>query len=82
MFTGEASKSAFAFPIARHESDDKLEQLLTMLGFGDEAVPGATHTLATTQGTGSVAVKDKDQDIVYEDVYFVFLVGGLLIHLD
>ena len=79
MFTGEASKSAFAFPIARHESDDKLEQLLTMLGFGDEVVLGATHTLVATQ---SEAAEDKDQDIVYEDVYFVALVGGLLLHLD
>ena len=53
-----------------------------MLGFGDEAVPGATHTLAAAQGTGGEAAEDKDQDIVYEDVYFIPLVGGLLLHLD
>ena len=52
-----------------------------VLRFRDEAVLGATHTLAAAQGVGSEAAKDKDQDIVYEDVYFVPLVGGLL-HLD
>ena len=57
-------------------------QLLTVLRFGDEAVPGATHTLAAAQGASSEAAKDKDQDIVYEDVYFVPLVGGLLLYLD
>jgi hypothetical protein len=31
---------------------------------------------------GGEAAKDKDQDIVYEDVYFVPLVGDLLLHLD
>ena len=50
-----------------------------MLGFRDEVVLGATHTLVATQGE---AAEDKDQDIVYEDVYFVALVGGLLLHLD
>ena len=53
-----------------------------MLGFGDEAVPGATHTLAAAQGAGGEVAEDKDQDIVYEDVYFVPVVGGLLLHLD
>ena len=53
-----------------------------MLGFGDETVPRATHTLASAQGAGGEAAKDKDQDIIYEDVYFVPLVGGLLLHLD
>jgi hypothetical protein len=53
-----------------------------VLGFGDEAVPGATHTLPTAQGAGGEAAKDKHQDIVYEDVYFVPLVGDLLLHLD
>ena len=53
-----------------------------MLGFGDEAVLGATHTLAATQDAGCEAEEDKDQDIVYEDVYFIPLVGGLLLHLD
>jgi hypothetical protein len=52
-----------------------------MLGFRDEAVPGVTHTLAATQGAGGEAAKDKDRDIIYEDIYFVPLVGGLL-HLD
>jgi hypothetical protein len=50
--------------------------------FRDDAVPGATHTLATAQGAGGEATEDKDQDIVYEDVYFVPLVGGLLVHTD
>ena len=53
-----------------------------VLGFGDEAVLGVTHTLVATQGAGSDAVEDKDLDIVYEDVYFIPLVGGLLLHLD
>ena len=53
-----------------------------VLGFGDEAVPGATHTLTAAQGAGGEATGDKDQDIIYEDVYFVPLVGGLLLHLD
>ena len=53
-----------------------------VLGFIDKAVPGAIHTLAAAQGTGGDAAEDKDQDIVYEDVYFVPLVGGLLLHLD
>jgi len=52
-----------------------------VLGFGDEAVPGATHTLAVAQGADDEAAEDKDQDIVYEDVYSIPLVGGLL-HLD
>ena len=49
-----------------------------ILGFGDEVVLGATHTLVATQ---SEAAEDKDQDIVYENVYFIPLVGGLLLHL-
>ena len=53
-----------------------------VLGFGDEVIPGATHILVAAQGAGGEAAKDKDQDIVYEDVYFVPLVGGLLLHLD
>ena len=53
-----------------------------MLEFGDEVVPGVTHTLAAAQGAGGEAVEDKDQDIVYEDVYFVPFVGGLLLHLN
>ena len=53
-----------------------------MLRFRDEAIIGATHTLVAAQGAGGEAVEDKDQDIIYEDVYFVPLVGGLLLHLD
>jgi len=45
VFTGGASESAFAFLVAIHESRDKLGQLLMVLGFGDEAVLGATDTL-------------------------------------
>ena len=41
-----------------------------MLGFEDEAVPGATHILAVAQGAGGEATD--------EDVYFVTLVGVLL----
>jgi hypothetical protein len=52
-----------------------------VLGFGDEAVLGATHTRAAAQVAGCEAAKGKDQGIVYEDVYLVPLVGGLL-HLD
>jgi hypothetical protein len=73
---------AFAFLVARHESNDKLGQLLTILAFGDEAVPGATHTLAAAQGAGGEVAEDKDQNFVYEDVYFIPLVGGLLLYLD
>ena len=40
------------------------------------------HTLAAAQGAGGEAAEDKDQDIIYEDVYFIPLVGGLLLHLD
>jgi hypothetical protein len=40
------------------------------------------HTLASTQGAGGEAMEDKDQGIFYEDIYFVPLVGGLLLHLD
>ena len=72
----------FAFPAAIEESGDSLGQLLTVLRFRDEAVLGATDTLAAAQGAGGEAVEDKDQDIIYEDVYFVPLVGGLLLHLD
>jgi len=72
----------FAFPAAIEESDDNLGQLLTVLGFGDEVVPGAIDTLAATQGAGSEALEDEDEDMVYEDSHFVPLVGGLLLHLD
>ena len=41
-----------------------------------------THTLVATEGADDEAAENKDQDIIYEDVYFVPLVGGLLLHLD
>jgi hypothetical protein len=53
-----------------------------VLGFRDEVVPGLTHTLVAAQGVGGETAEDKDHDIIYEDVYFVPLVGGLLLHLD
>jgi hypothetical protein len=40
-----------------------------------------THTLTVARGAGSEVAKEKDQDFIYEDVYFIPLVGGLL-HLD
>jgi hypothetical protein len=36
-----------------------------------------TH-LQLHKGVGGEATEDKDQDIVYEDAYFVPFVGGLL----
>ena len=53
-----------------------------VLGFRNEAVPRATHTLAASQATCGEVTEDKDQDIIYEDVYFIPLVGGLLLHLE
>ena len=53
-----------------------------VLGFGDEAVPGVTHTLVATQGADGEVAEDKYHDFIYEDVYFIPLVGGLLLHLD
>jgi hypothetical protein len=53
-----------------------------VLGFGDEAVLGATHTLVVAQGVGGEVAEDKDQDFICEDVYFIPLVGGLFLHLD
>ena len=35
-----------------------------VLGFRDEVVLGATHTLAAAQGVGDEVVEDKDQDFV------------------
>ena len=52
-----------------------------ILGFGDEVVLGATDTLVATQGAGSEALEDEDEDMVYDDGHFVPLVGGLLLHL-
>ena len=60
VFTGEAGELVFAFPVAIHESGNKLGQLLTVLRFKDEAVLGATHTLAAAQGMGGEAAEDKD----------------------
>jgi hypothetical protein len=40
------------------------------------------HTLVAAQGVGGEVVEDKYQDFVYQDDYFVPLVGGLLLHLD
>ena len=53
-----------------------------VLRFRDEAVAAATHTTIALQGVGGEVAEDKDQDFFCEDVYFVPLVGGLLIHLD
>ena len=53
-----------------------------VLGFEDEAVPGMTHTLVVAQGVGNEATKDKEKDIIYEDVHFIPLIGGLLLYLD
>jgi len=63
------------------ESDDNLGQLLMVLGFRDEVVLGAIDTLASTQGVGGEALEDEDEDMVYEDIHLVPLVGGLLLHL-
>ena len=53
-----------------------------VLEFRDEAILGATHTIDAAQGASSEVVEDKNQDFVYQDVYFVPLVVGLLLHLD
>ena len=58
------------------ESGDSLGQLLTVLRFGDEAVLGATDTLAAAQGVGGQALEDEDEDMVYEDAHLVPLVGA------
>jgi len=44
-------------------------------------VLGAIDTLASTQGVGGEALEDEDEDMVYEDIHLVPLVGGLLLHL-
>jgi hypothetical protein len=36
------------------------------------------HTLVAAQGAADEVAENKDQDFVYENVYFVSLVGGLL----
>ena len=35
-----------------------------ILGSQDEAIPGATDTLAAAQGAGGEAAEDEDQDMV------------------
>jgi hypothetical protein len=45
-------------------------------------VPGATNILIAAQGAGGEAMEDEGQDIIYEDVYFVALIRGILLHLD
>ena len=80
VFTVDADELVFAFPATIEESGDNLGQLLTVLGFGDEAVLGATDTLAAAQGVGGEVLKDEDEDMVYEDSYFVPLVGGRPLH--
>ena len=68
----------FAFPATVEESSKNLGQLLMILGSRDEAILGATDTLAAAHGAGSEAAEDEDQDMVCEDGHFVPLVGGLL----
>ena len=53
-----------------------------VLGSQDEAILVTTDKLAAAQGAGGEAAKDEDQDMVCEDIHFVPLVGGLLLHLD
>jgi len=55
-----------------------------ILGSRDEAVLGATYTLAVVaaQGAGSEAIEDEDQDMVCEDGHFIPLFGDLLLYLD
>ena len=52
-----------------------------VLRFRDEAVLGATDTLAAVQGAGGEALEDEDEEMVFEDGHLVPLVGGLLLHL-
>ena len=50
-----------------------------ILGSRDEAIPGATDTLAATQGADGEAAKDEDQHMVCEDGHFVPFIEGLLL---
>ena len=79
--TGDTDEVVFAFPGAIEESSKNLGQLLSVLSIRDEVVPGAIDTLVAAQGVGSEAAEDEDQDMVYEDVHSLHLVGDLL-HLD
>ena len=76
VFIVDASEVVFVFPATVEESGENLGQFLTILGSRDEAILGATDTLAATQGAGNEAAKDEDQDMVYEDGHFIPLVGG------
>jgi hypothetical protein len=67
--------------VIEESGDNNLGQLLMVLGFRDEAVPGATDTLAAAQGAVDEVLEDEDEDMVYEDGHLVPLVGGLLLHL-
>ena len=78
----DAGEVAFAFPAAIEEFGDNLGQLLMVLGFRDEAVPGAMDTLVVVQGAGGEALEGEDKDMVCEDSHLVPLVGGLLLHLE
>jgi hypothetical protein len=66
----------FAFPATVEESDENLGQLLTVLESRDEAILGATDTLAAAQGVGIEAAEDEDQDMVCEEGHLVPLVGA------
>ena len=54
----------FVFPAAIEESSDNMGQLLMILGFRDEVVPGVADTLAAVQGVDGEVAEDKDQDMV------------------
>ena len=82
VFTIDAGEVAFAFPAVVEESRENLGQLLTILRSQDEAILGATDTLAVAQGAGGETAEDEDQDMVCEDGHFVPLIGGLLLHID
>jgi hypothetical protein len=80
VFTGEVGESAFAFSVAIHESDNKLGNSLWCSN-SEMRRYEERHTLAAAQGACGETTEDKFQDIVYEGVYFVPLIGGLL-HLN
>jgi hypothetical protein len=82
VFTVDAGEVTFAFLAAIEKFGDNLGQLLTVLGFKEETVPGAIDTLTAAQGMGGDALEDEDKDMVCEDGHFVPLVGGLLLHLE
>jgi hypothetical protein len=51
-------------PAAIEEADDSLGKLLTVIGVGDDALPGVTDTLAAAQGQGWEVVEDVDKHII------------------